>query len=435
MDFSLSKTLQKQAHRLVPGGCHTYAKGDDQYPELAPAFIRNGKGCHVWDVDGNEFIEYGMGLRAVTLGHAFAPVNAAACAAMAQGSNFTRPSPIELQCAERFLSIVEGAEMVKFAKDGSAVNTAAVRLARAFTGRDLVAICENDPFLSYNDWFIGTTAMRAGIPLSNRRLTVSFRYNDIDSVAQLFRDYPEDIACVVCELERSEPPRDGFLAGLRELCTRHGTLLVADEIITGFRWHIGGAQKLYGITADLSTFGKAMANGFSVSALAGRRDVMELGGIQHDKKRVFLLSTTHGAETHALAAAEATMRIYREHDVVGHLHRQGLRLQEGLRHAARANGVADHVDVVGRPCNLVYVTRDERMKPSQAFRTLFLQELIRNGILAPSFVVSFSHSDADIDRTVAALDAVLHVYRRALDEGIDRFLVGPSVKPAFRTYC
>ena len=435
MDFSLSKTLQKQAHRLVPGGCHTYAKGDDQYPELAPAFIRNGKGCHVWDVDGNEFIEYGMGLRAVTLGHAFAPVNAAACAAMAQGSNFTRPSPIELQCAERFLSIVEGAEMVKFAKDGSAVNTAAVRLARAFTGRDLVAICENDPFLSYNDWFIGTTAMRAGIPLSNRRLTVSFRYNDIDSVVQLFRDYPEDIACVVCELERSEPPRDGFLAGLRELCTRHGTLLVADEIITGFRWHIGGAQKLYGITADLSTFGKAMANGFSVSALAGRRDVMELGGIQHDKKRVFLLSTTHGAETHALAAAEATMRIYREHDVVGHLHRQGLRLQEGLRHAARANGVADHVDVVGRPCNLVYVTRDERMKPSQAFRTLFLQELIRNGILAPSFVVSFSHSDADIDRTVAALDAVLHVYRRALDEGIDRFLVGPSVKPAFRTYC
>jgi len=435
VDFSLSKTLQKQAHRLVPGGCHTYAKGDDQYPELAPAFIRNGKGCHVWDVDGNEFIEYGMGLRAVTLGHAFAPVNAAACAAMAQGSNFTRPSPIELQCAERFLSIVEGAEMVKFAKDGSAVNTAAVRLARAFTGRDLVAICENDPFLSYNDWFIGTTAMRAGIPLSNRRLTVSFRYNDIDSVVQLFRDYPEDIACVVCELERSEPPRDGFLAGLRELCTRHGTLLVADEIITGFRWHIGGAQKLYGITADLSTFGKAMANGFSVSALAGRRDVMELGGIQHDKKRVFLLSTTHGAETHALAAAEATMRIYREHDVVGHLHRQGLRLQEGLRHAARANGVADHVDVVGRPCNLVYVTRDERMKPSQAFRTLFLQELIRNGILAPSFVVSFSHSDADIDRTVAALDAVLHVYRRALDEGIDRFLVGPSVKPAFRTYC
>jgi glutamate-1-semialdehyde 2,1-aminomutase len=435
MEFGQSRKLSQRAHDVIPGGCHTYAKGDDQYPQLAPGFISAGKGCHAWDADGNEFIEYGMGLRAVTLGHAFPPVIAAAAAALQHGSNFTRPAPIEVECAEEFLSIIEAAEMVKFAKDGSTVTTAAVRLARAFTGRERVAICANDPFIAYNDWFIGTTAMRAGIPAVNDRLTVSFRYNDIDSVRGLFEAYRGEIACVICELERTEPPRPHFLADLRELCRQNGTLFIADEMITGFRWHRGGAQKEHGIEPDLSTFGKAMANGFSVSALAGRRDIMELGGIHHDRERVFLLSTTHGAETHALAAARRTLQFYKEEDVIGHLYRQGLRLQRGVREAARKNNVAEHVDVLGRPCNLVYATRDERRQPSQRYRALFLQELIRNGVLAPSFVVSFSHADEDIDRTISAVDAALWVYRRALDEGLERFLVGPPVKPVFRTYC
>jgi glutamate-1-semialdehyde 2,1-aminomutase len=435
MEFTESHRLRQRAHRLIPGGCHTYAKGDDQYPRLAPGFITAGKGSHVWDVDGNEFIEYGMGLRAVTLGHAFPPVVAAAAAALQQGSNFTRPAPIEVECAEEFLSIIDGAEMVKFAKDGSTVTTAAVRLARAVTGRKRVAICESDPFISYNDWFIRATPMRAGIPTDDDRLTIGFRYNDIDSVRQLFAAYPAEIACVICELERTEAPRGNFLADLYELCHRHGALFIADEMITGFRWHLGGAQKEHGVTPDLSTFGKAMANGFSVSALAGRREIMELGGIDHDRERVFLLSTTHGAETHALAAAQRTMQIYKEKDVIGRLYRQGARLERGVRAAAIDNGVAQHVEVLGRPCNLVYATRDEKREPSQRYRALFLQELIRHGVLAPSFVVSFSHSDEDIDRTLAAVDAALWVYRRALEEGVDRFLVGPPVKPVFRAYC
>lgn len=435
MHFSQSERLRSISHRLIPGGCHTYAKGDDQYPQLAPGFIESGKGCHVWDVDGNEFIEYGMGLRAVTLGHAYEPVMAAACAELRRGSNFTRPAPIEVSCAETFLDIVEGVDMVKFAKDGSTVNTAAVRLARAFTGRDLVAICETDPFLSYNDWFIGTTAMRAGIPQVNQRLVASFRYNDLDSVRRLFQEHPDEIACVMLELERTVEPCEGFLAGLRELCTRHGTLLIADEMITGFRWDLGSAQRRHGIVADLSTWGKAMGNGFAVSALAGRRDIMELGGIKHDKERVFVLSTTHGAETHALAAAKRTMEIYRDEDVVGHLRRMGERLRCGVREVAAARGIAEHIDAIGQPCNLVYVTRDERGQPSQAFRALFLQELIRGGVLAPSFVVSYAHTADDIDRTIDAVDAACAVYRRALDGGIERHLVGPPVKPVFRPYC
>jgi glutamate-1-semialdehyde 2,1-aminomutase len=435
VNFSRSLQLRHKAHRLIPGGCHTYAKGDDQYPQLAPGFIEAGKGCVVRDADGNEFIEYGMGLRAVTLGHAFDPVLAAVRAQLEFGSNFTRAAPVEVECAEMFLSFIESADMVKFTKDGSTANTAAVRLARAYTGRDLVAICTDDPFLSYNDWFIGTKAMPAGIPMANRRMVLNFPYNDIDAVRRLFAEHPRDIACVMLELERTVEPANNFLGDLRDLCSKHGTLLIADEMITGFRWHVGGAQQYHDVEPDLSTFGKAMANGFAVSALAGRREIMELGGISHDRERVFLLSTTHGAETHALAAAIKTMQVYKEKDVIGHLYQQGRRLQEGIAKIAAAHRVGDYFAIIGKACNLIYVTRDDRMQPSQVYRALFLQELIRNGVLAPSFVVSFSHLDQHIDRTLEAVDAALWVYRRALDEGPEKYLVGPPVKPVFRPYC
>src|SRR4051794_26236247 len=178
-DLSRSRELQTKAHRLIPGGCHTYAKGDDQYPAIAPGFIARGKGCHVWDVDGNEFIEYGMGLRAVTLGHAYPPVVEAVRTALELGTNFTRPSLAGLEGAEAFLRIVEGADMVKFTKDGSTADTAAVKLARKHTGRDLIAMCTEHPFFSYDDWFIATTTMDGGIPAAARGETLRFPYNDL----------------------------------------------------------------------------------------------------------------------------------------------------------------------------------------------------------------------------------------------------------------
>ena len=159
---------------MIPGGAHTYAKGDDQYPELAPGFIARGRGCHVWDVDGNEFIEYNMGLRAVTLGHAYPEVIEAAAEAMKHGTNFTRPSPLEVECAEELLGIIEGADMVKFTKDGSTATTAAITLARAITGRDKVALCIDHPFFSYNGWFIGMTPVDAGSQKAKRPFRLRF---------------------------------------------------------------------------------------------------------------------------------------------------------------------------------------------------------------------------------------------------------------------
>ena len=433
-DFSGSRAFQAKAHRLIPGGAHTYAKGDDQYPEQAPAFIVRGKGCRVWDVDGNEFIEYGMGLRAVTLGHAFEPVVEAAYRQMQLGINFTRPAKIEVDLAEAFLDVINGADMVKFAKNGSDVTTAAVKLARAYTGRDLIAICCDHPFFSTDDWFIATTEMNAGIPYVVSEMTLKFHYNDLESLRELFDQYPGRIACVMMEAEAATPPIPGYLNQVKGLCEERGTVLVFDEMITGFRWHLGGAQKFHGVVPHLSAFGKAMGNGFAISALAGKREIMRLGGLDHDQPRVFLLSTTHGAETHALAASLETLRIYRERHVVDFLWKQGERLRALVNQSIAENRLEGFFALMGRPCNLVFATCDQEGNRSQAFRTLFMQEMIRRGVIAPSFVVSFSHTDADIDRTAEAVYGAHVVYRKTLDGGIDKYLEGRPVKPVNRRF-
>jgi glutamate-1-semialdehyde 2,1-aminomutase len=434
MMFCESRRLQARSHAIIPGGAHTYSKGDDQFPEPSPAFIDRGKGCHAWDVDGNEFIEYGMGLRAVTLGHAFEPVVKAAYEQMQLGTNFTRPARVEVEAAEAFLQTVDGAEMVKFAKNGSDVTTAAVKLARAYTGRDLVAICGDQPFFSTDDWFIGSTEMNAGIPKAVVDMTLKFRYNDAANLRELFDQHPGQIACILMEAETVAAPDPGYLEAVKELCEEQGVVLVFDEMITGFRWHLGGAQKFHGVVPHLSTFGKAMGNGFAISALAGKREIMRLGGLDHDRERVFLLSTTHGAETHALAAWLEINRIYRERHVVECLWRQGERLRRLINTSIAENRLQDYFELLGRPCNLIFATYDQQRMRSQPFRTLFLQELIRRGVIAPSFVVSFSHTDADIDRTAEAVHAAHVIYRKALDEGIDKYLEGRPVKPALRKY-
>ncbi|MFI7007517.1 glutamate-1-semialdehyde 2,1-aminomutase [Streptomyces sp. NPDC050145] len=429
-----SRAANERLHALVPGGAHTYAKGDDQYPEHLAPVISHGRGAHVWDVDGNRYIEYGSGLRSVSLGHAHPRVTEAVRRELDRGSNFVRPSILEVEAAERFLATVPTAEMVKFAKNGSDVTTAAVRLARAVTGRTRVAICADHPFFSVDDWFIGTTPMSAGIPAAITDLTVGFPYGDLAATEEVLVRYPGEIACLVLEPAGHVEPPPGYLEGLRELAHRHGCLLVFDEMITGLRWSEAGAQGLYGVVPDLSTFGKALGNGFAVSALAGRRELMERGGLRDSHDRVFLLSTTHGAETHALAAAMAVLDTYVEEGVTARLHALGERLASGVREVAAGLGVGEHVVVRGRASNLVFGTLDEYGQPSQPYRTLFLRQLLAGGVLAPSFVVSSALDEADIDRTVEVVADACGVYRKALDAGDPTpWLGGRPVKPVFRS--
>lgn len=430
--FEKSRLLQRRVHDVIPGGCHTYAKGDDQFPFLTPGFIARGKGSHVWDVDGNEYIEYGMGCRAVSLGHAFPPIVDAVRAELDNGTNFTRPAHVELECAEALLHHIGNGDMCKFAKDGSTVTTTAVKIARAYTGRDRVALCADHPFFSIHDWFIGTTGIATGIPKVIRELSMTFRYNDPESLEFLFRKYPHQVAAVILEPAKYEDPQDNFLHRVKEICHRNGAVFILDEMITGFRWHSRGAQYLYDIEPDLSTFGKAIANGFSASALIGKQHLMQRCGLYHDQPRVFAMSTTHGAETHALRAVMATIDFYRSHPVVETLESQGQKLIDGIRAASVHHGLENHVNVIGRPSCLVFTTRDANGEYSQAFRCLLMQELVKHGVLGPSLVISYSHNNEDVAKTIQAYDKAMSVYREALRNGVSNYLVGPVSQVVYR---
>ena len=430
--FARSTALQARLHALVPGGAHTFAKGSDQYPEgMAPVLVR-GHGARVWDVDGNEYVEYGMGMRAITLGHGYGPVVDAVRAAIGDGVSFSRPTALELAAAEDFLALVPGADMVKFAKNASDATSAAVRLARAATGREVVALCADQPYFASQDWFIATLPIRTGVPAAVRALTRTFPYNDLAALEAVLAAEP--VAAVVLEAASAlAEPAPGYLEGVRALCDRHGTVLVFDETITGFRWAAGGAQAVYGVTPDLSTWGKAMGNGFSVAALAGRRALMELGGLRTDGPRVFLLSSTNGAETTGLAAFRAVARAYRETDPVATMERQGRALADGVNAAAAEAGIGEHLTVVGRPSCLVFRTADATGAPSQAMRTLYLAEILRRGVLGQSYVISAAHTDADVAQTVEAARAALPAYRKGLETGRpEELFPGRPVAPAHR---
>jgi glutamate-1-semialdehyde 2,1-aminomutase len=420
--------------RLIPGGAHTYSKGSDQFPANAPDYLERGEGAWVWDDRERKYLDWTMGLRSMGLGYGVKPVIDAAIAQMWKGSNFGRPSFIETEYAQRLVDLIPCAEMVKFAKNGSTVTSAAVKLARAFTGRDYVAFCKDHPFFSYDDWFIGTTPCDGGIPKTFADLSLPFRYNDLASLEAQFEAHPGQIACVIMEAVTQAEPLPGFLEGVQALCRKHGALFIVDEMITGFRFHLNGIQTLLKLEPDMATFGKGMANGFAVAALVGRRDVMDLGGLTHDGKRVFLISTTHGAENHALAAGMATLDIFRSEPVVEHMWDIGRRLIDGLNAAAADAGVKDQVNAYGYACSPALATLDAEGKPSMALRTLFLQEMARRGIIANYFAPSWSHTPEQVDLTVAAARESFAVYARALEDGWEKYVEGPVVKPVFRPY-
>lgn len=426
---------QDRLLRIIPGGAHTYSRGYDQYPSIAPQILERGTGAYVVDPDGNRFLDYGMGLRAVNIGYAEAEIDAAAFRQIQNGNNLTRPSLIELQAAELLVELIHSVDMVKFTKNGSTSVTAAVKLARAFTGRTLIARCADHPFFSYDDWFIGSTPLTRGIPHETIEQTKMFRYNDLGSLESLIESQPGGFACVVLEPATTEEPKPGFLQGVQELCRRHGIVFILDEMITGFRWHLNGAQHAYGVTPDLCTFGKAMANGFSVSCIAGRREIMELGSIEFDgRERVFLLSTTHGAEMSGLGAFVATVGFMQRHRVVDHLWDYGRQLIAMMNAQAEAHGVSDHFKAGGIPCSPYYLTLDNAGSASLPLRTLFAQEMVRHGVLMPWIALSYRHGEPELLATERAIDAALRVYRRALDEGVEKYLAGPVMKPVFRRY-
>ncbi len=425
-----------RAHRVIPGGAHTYSRGDDQLPANAPSAFARGKGARVWDLDGVEYVDWGMGINNVLIGHAEDAIDDEAVSALRRGQALSRPTLLEVQLAEAVLDLFPEMDMVKFAKNGSDANTAAVRLARAVTGRDLIGYDAAAPFLSIHDWFIGTTVMRAGVPDAVSALSVPFTFNDTTSVERMFAEHGKRLAIVVLEVCRDVAPTPGFLERLRSLCERNGTILLFDEIVTAFRYHLNGAHAMYGVRPDLLAIGKGMANGYSLSALLGPRELMERGGLRHEKERVFFLSTTNGPEQSALAASLATIRFYQEHDVIARLSVNGGAVMRAVAEASSRHGLGDRLtassDFACRP-SLRVAGLDGL--PSPAFRTLFVQELIRAGIFMPWVCPSYRHGPIELERTTEAIDAAATVLARAYEAGgVEQLLDGEPAKPVFRRF-
>jgi len=425
----------ERLNNIIPGGCHTYSRGDDQYPSNAPQIFEKGKGAYLYTPEGEKFLDYGMALRAVTLGYGEETVTNAAIKQILNGNNLTRASLIELEAAEAFVQLIPSIDMVKFAKNGSTVTTAALKIARAYTGRKYIARCIDHPFFSYDDWFIGDTPLKRGIPEEHHSLTLNFKYNDIESLAILFEKYPNDIAGVMLEPATGSHPKNNYLHRVKDLCRENGTLMILDEMITGFRWHLQGAQAYYDIEPDLCTFGKGMANGFSVAALAGKREFMEVGGIKNiGAERVFLTSTTHGAEMCGLGALVETIKFYKEHDVVEHLWKFGETLIKEMNDIAKELQITDFFEATGIECSPNYITKDINKNVSLEFRTLFSQEMIKCGVLMPWIALSYAHTNKELEITLEAVRKSLKIYAHALNDGVNKYLKGDIIKPVFRRF-
>lgn len=420
------------AHNLIPGGAHTYSKGDDQFPVTAPQKIERAAGCRVYDSNGREYLDWTMGLRSTPLGYGNPVILKAVQEQILKGPNFPRPSQLEEEVAKNLLSCVPKMDMVKFAKNGSNVTTAAVKLARAFTGRDFVACCQDHPFFSFDDWFIGSTNCPSGVPASTREMTLTFPYNDLDALRGMFKKSEGKIACLIMEAATDKEPLPDYLKAVEQICRDHGTLFILDEMITGFRFSLEGAAGYFDLTPDMMTFGKGLGNGFSVAALVGRRDVMEQGSITPGNERLFLLSATHGAENHSLAAALAAIQFYKSEDTISKLWKVGKTLKDLINNTAKDLSLTPYIKAYGFDCSPSFLCNNKNKEPDPAFRTLFLQEMARQGVIINFLAPSISHGDEAMEITRSALIETMKIYTRALDNGYENYLEGPIIKPVFR---
>lgn len=423
--YATSEALLERALRTIPLGTQTFSKSKTQFPVgAAPLFAQSAMGSKLRDVDGNSYLDFVSGLLAISLGYSDPDVDGAVRAQLDEGVLFSLPHQLEIEVSERICEMVPCAEMVRFGKNGSDATAGAIRLARAFTGREHVAVCG---YHGWQDWYIGSTSRDLGVPASVRALTHGFEYNDLGSLEALFRDYREELAAVILEPMNVTHPAPGFLEGVREITERHGTLLVFDETITGFRFSNGGAQQLFGVTPDLATFGKGLANGYPLAALAGRAEIMQM------LEEVFF-SFTMGGEALSLAAAKAVLEKLTRVDVVNRLHIQGEKVLAGATELIDRHDVGELLSVSGHPVwSFLNISAAGKYSVWQV-RTLFLQEMFARGVLIlGSHNMSFAHSDEDIAQLHDAYNEVFPILRRAVaEETLESELRCETLKPLFK---
>lgn len=423
--YRRSEQLLEEALEFIPLGAQTFSKSITQYPRgAAPLFNERAEGSRAWDADGNEYRDFNNALCAVTLGHCDPDVTAAVERELRRGTIFSLSSEIEVEVARLIVETIPCAEKVRFGKNGSDATSGAIRAARAFTGRDRVAMCG---YHGWQDWSIGSTLRNKGIPRATQELTHTFAYNDLDSLDRLLGEHRGEFAAVILEPMNVAWPAPAFLDGVVRLAAEHGAISVFDETITGYRYSVGGAQALFGVTPDLACFGKGLANGYPLSAVAGRADVMR------EFEEVFF-SFTMGGERLSLAAAVAAINKTRDEKVPAALARQGQKILDGLAGLVEKHGCGEFLSVAGHPSWSFLLIRDGEGADQWEVRTLYIQEMVQRGILTlGSHNMSFAHSDEDVQQLLDAYDEVLPLLSSAVRDGNvrDQLRCEP-LKPLFR---
>ena len=423
--YKKSQEMLARAEKTIPLGSQTFSKSHIQCPtNAAPHFLDRGEGSHVWDVDGNEYVDFINGLLPVILGYCDPDVDAAVARQMAKGVSFSMAVELEIELAELLVKHIPCAEKVRFGKNGTDATSAAVRLARAYTGRDRVAVCG---YHGWQDWYIGSTLRHKGVPSAVRALTHTFAYNNLESLEKILNEHRGEFAAVVMEPMNIAYPAEGFLQGVADIAHQHGALLVFDEIITGFRFGMGGAQGLYGVTPDLATFGKSMGNGYPISAVVGRADVMA------EMEEIFF-SGTFGGEALSLAASIAVIQKMEQLPVLEHLARIGAQITRSVEALLAKHRLSDFISISGHPSWTLLSFRDAPKATLWEIKSLYLQEVLARGVLTlGSHNTSFSHSDDDLAALEGAQDAAFGIVREAIDSGnIRSFLAGPPMEPLFK---
>jgi len=420
--YKKSEQLLDRALKSIPLASQTFSKSLTQYPRgVSPFFIEKGKGARIWDVDGNEYVDFVNSLAAVTLGYCDKDVDGAVHEQMKSGVTFSLPHKLEMEVAEKLIQIIPCAEKVRFAKNGTDATSAAVRIARAYTGKEHIAVCG---YHGWQDWYIGSTTRDLGVPQSVKELTHKFEYNNIESLEKIFQE--RELACVIMEPMNVEYPKDGFLKGVKELAHKNNALLILDETITGFRYSLGGAQELFGVTPDLATFGKGMANGYPLSAVVGSNEVMQ-------KVEDIFFSGTFGGETLSLAAASKIIDKYKKEQVIEHFSEVGSYLLEKLNQLINDKNLGDIFRTSGHPSwSFLHIKEQEKYNTFE-IKTFFLQEMFKRGILTlGSHNISFSHTKEIVDQLLDVYTEVLPMVKENIkNQTLLENIQGDVLQPLF----
>jgi glutamate-1-semialdehyde aminotransferase len=423
LTLSKSQALLERAKQCIPVQAQTFSKAPYYFVQgVYPVYVEQGKGSRIWDADGNQFIDYILGLGPLVLGYCHPVIDAAIMSQLKKGITFSLSHTLEVELSELLCEVIPCAEMVRFLKTGSDACSAAVRVARAYTGREKIAYCG---YHGWHDWYAVTTDLKQGIPPAFAEYMHPFIYNDIDSLKAVFEAHPGEIAAVSLEPIMLDPPEENFLDQVKDLAHKNGALLIFDEIITGFRYAVGGAQERYGVTPDLAVIGKAMGNGMPISAVVGKREIMSI------LERIFV-STTFGGEALSLAASIATIRYMQENPVIDQLWQRGSALQSGFN--ALANRLGVDAVCTGESPRMKIEVRDKTGVDSAVVKSLFMQETVRRGILFhPGIVYPMAvHSEEDIDKTLQACEAGLQLVGEALASGtVEKQLQGQPASAVF----